>query len=81
MDNLWNRLKPEYKMAIQEHIDSGNYHTAPQNMRTKLQENIFWGELTVETLRDFFAWTNQCLTDMDWEDMFGDRFLIEETNK
>ena len=81
MDNLWNRLKPEYKMAIQEHIDSGNYRTAPQNMRTKLQENIFWGELTVETLRDFYVWSGMCLTEMDWEDLFGDRFLIEETNK
>tara|TARA_B100001094_G_C17993855_1_gene701614 strand:- start:365 stop:610 length:246 start_codon:yes stop_codon:yes gene_type:complete len=81
MDNLWNRLKPEYKMIIQEYIDSGIYKSAPQSIRTTLQDNIFWGELTIETVRDFFVWTNMCLTDMDWEDMFGDRFLNEETNK
>ena len=44
----------------------------------QLQKKYFWGELYVETLRDFFTWTNMCLTDMDWEDMFGDRFLIEK---
>jgi hypothetical protein len=77
MDNLWNRLKPEYKMIIQEYIDSGIYKSAPQSIRTTLQDNIFWGELTIETVRDFFVWTNMCLTDMDWEDMFGDRFLNE----
>jgi len=81
MENLWNRLKPEYKMIIQEYIDSGIYKSAPQSIRTTLQDNIFWGELTIETVRDFFVWTNMCLTDMDWEDMFGDRFLNEETNK
>jgi len=81
MDNLWNRLKPEYKMIIQEYIDSGIYKSDPQSIRTTLQDNIFWGELTIETVRDFFVWTNMCLTDMDWEDMFGDRFLNEETNK
>jgi hypothetical protein len=80
MENLWNRLKPEYKMIIQEYIDSGIYKSAPQSIRTTLQDNIFWGELTVETLRDFFTWTNMCLTDMDWEDMFGDRFLNEDNN-
>ena len=80
MNNLWNRLKPEYKMIIQEYIDSGLYTHGPKNIREKLQDNKFWGELTVETLRDFFTWTNMCLTDMDWEDMFGDRFLNEDNN-
>jgi hypothetical protein len=80
MDNLWNRLKPEYKIILQEHIDSGLYKHGPQTIRTKLQDSIFWGELTVETVRDFFTWTNMCLTDMDWEDMFGDRFLNEDNN-
>ena len=30
MDNLWNRLKPEYKIILQEHIDSGIYKHGPQ---------------------------------------------------
>ena len=80
MNTLWDRLKPEYKMVIQEYIDSGLYTYGPQNIRQKLQDNLFWGELTVETLRDFFTWTNMCLTDMDWEDMFGDRFVEKDNN-
>ena len=77
MNTLWNRLKPEYKTVIEEHIDSGLYKHGPQNIKKQLQNNKFWGELTVETVRDLFSWTSISLTDMDWEDMFGDRFLIE----
>ena len=64
-------------MVLEEYIDSGLYKYGPQNIKKQLQNNKFWGELTVETVRDLFSWTNMCLTDMDWEDMFGDRFLIE----
>tara|TARA_R100000278_G_scaffold28942_1_gene26324 strand:- start:205 stop:444 length:240 start_codon:yes stop_codon:yes gene_type:complete len=77
MNTLWNRLKPEYKTVIEEYIDSGLYKHGPQNIKKQLQNNKFWGELTVETVRDLFSWTSISLTDMDWEDMFGDRFLIE----
>ena len=77
MNTLWDRLKPEYKTVIEEYIDSGLYKHGPQNIKKQLQNNNFWGELTVETVRDLFSWTSISLTDMDWEDMFGDRFLIE----
>tara|TARA_R100000234_G_scaffold36687_1_gene21748 strand:+ start:95 stop:334 length:240 start_codon:yes stop_codon:yes gene_type:complete len=77
MNTLWDRLKPEYKTVIEEYIDSGLYKHGPQNIKKQLQNNKFWGELTVETVRDLFSWTSISLTDMDWEDMFGDRFLIE----
>tara|TARA_R100001163_G_scaffold3275_2_gene4916 strand:+ start:672 stop:917 length:246 start_codon:yes stop_codon:yes gene_type:complete len=77
MNSLWDRLKPEYKMIIQKYIDDGNYTAGPQNMRKVLIKYTLWGELTVENLRDFFMWTDQCLTDMDWEDVFGDRFVEE----
>lgn len=80
MKDLWSRLKPEYKMIIEEYIDSDLYTHGPQGVRKQLQDNKFWGELTVETVRDLFTWTNMCLTDMDWEDMFGDRFLYEDNN-
>ena len=73
MENLWNRLKPEYKQRIKKHQEE--YHSAPQRIEESLRSIVFWGEMSVETLRDFFTWTNMCLTDMDWEDMFGDRFL------
>jgi hypothetical protein len=79
MKTIWNRLRPEYKQRIRKHQEE--YHSAPQRIEESLKSVIFWGELSVEDLRDFYTWTDQCLTSMTWEDTFGDRFLIEETNK
>ena len=79
MKTIWERLKPEYKQRIRKHQE--NYHSAPQSMEEDLRTVIFWGELSVESLRNFYTWTDQCLTEMTWEDMFGDKFLTEETNK
>ena len=73
MDNLWKKLKPEYKQRIRKHQEK--YNSGPQRMEKNLESIVFWNELTVENLRDFFTWTDQCLTEMDWEDMFGDRFI------
>ena len=79
MKTVWERLKPEYKQRIKEHQE--NYHSAPHRMEESLKSIIFWGELSVENLRDLYTWTDVCLTEITWEDLFGDRFLIEETNK
>ena len=76
MKTIWERLRPEYKQRIRKHQE--NYNTAPQRIEESLKSIIFWGELSVEDLRDFFTWTDMCLTEMTWEDMFGDKFLIEE---
>ena len=76
MKTIWERLKPEYKQRIIKHQE--NYNTAPQRIEESLKSIIFWGELSVEDLRDFFTWTDMCLTEITWEDTFGDRFLIEE---
>ena len=76
MKTIWERLRPEYKQRIIKHQE--NYNTAPQRIEESLKSIIFWGELNVEDLRDFFTWTDMCLTEMTWEDTFGDRFLIEE---
>ena len=79
MKTVWERLRPEYKQRIRKHQE--NYRFAPYNMEEDLKSVIFWGELSVESLRNFYTWTDMHLTDMTWEDMFGDRFLIEEKNK
>ena len=79
MKTVWERLKPEYKQRIRKHQEE--YHSAPQSIEEELNSIVFWGELSVGNLRDFYVWTDMCLTEMDWEDLFGDRFLIEETNK
>ena len=77
MNTLWDRLKPEYKKVIQKHLDEGIYSSGPQIIKKQLENSYLWGELTIETVRDFFMWTDLHLTDMTWEDMFGDKFLIE----
>ena len=79
MKTIWDRLKPEYKQRILKHQEK--YNSAPQRIEEALRSIVFWGELTVEDFREFFTWTDQCLTEMTWEDMFGDRFLTKETNK
>ena len=76
MDNLWKKLKPEYKQRIRKHQEK--YNSGPQRIQESLSSIVFWGELSVEDLRDLFMWTDLHLTDMTWEDMFGDKFLIEE---
>ena len=76
MKTIWNRLKPEYKQRIIKHQEK--YHSAPQSIEESLKTIVFWGELSVEDLRNFFTWKDMCLTEMDWEDLFGDRFLIEK---
>ena len=78
MKTIWDRLRPEYKQRIIKHQE--NYHIAPQRIEESLKSIIFWGELSIEDLRDFYTWTDMSITDMDWEDMFGDRFLNEDNN-
>jgi hypothetical protein len=76
MKTIWDRLKPEYKQRIRKYQE--DYKVAPQRIEESLKSIIFWGELSIEDLRDFYTWTDMCLTEMTWEDMFGDRFLEKE---
>ena len=76
MKTIWDKLRPEFKQRILKHQEE--YHSAPQRIEEVLKSIVFWGEMSVEDLRDFYTWTDQCLTNMDWEDLFGDKFLIKE---
>jgi len=76
MKTIWDRLKPEYKQRIIKYQEE--YHSAPQSVEESLKTIVFWGELSVEDLRNFFTWTDMHLTELSWEDLFGDRFLIEK---
>tara|TARA_R100001510_G_scaffold11818_1_gene9044 strand:- start:190 stop:438 length:249 start_codon:yes stop_codon:yes gene_type:complete len=74
MKNLWQRLKPEYKQVIKKHQEK--YSSAPQSMEKALKDNCLFCELTVSQLRDLFLWTEQDLQTIQWQDTFGNRFLI-----
>ena len=76
MKTVWERLKPEYKQKIIKYQEE--YYSAPQSVEESLKTIVFWGELSVEDLRNFFTWTDMHLTELSWEDLFGDRFLIKE---
>jgi len=81
METLWNRLKPEYKKTIEWYIEDGKYTSGPQTTKKVLKEHTFFGGLTIDDLKNVFIWTDNCLTDIEWEDLFGERFLKEENNK
>ena len=81
MKTLWNRLKPEYKTLIDYYIEEGRYTSGPQSTKKSLEENYFFGQLTVDDLKNVFTWTDNDVIDIDWQDLFGDRFLIKEKNK
>jgi len=76
MKTLWDRLKPEYKKTIILHQEK--YTHGPQNAEKALKSAVFFGELTIEELRNLLTWTDVCITNIEWRDLFGDRFLIEE---
>ncbi len=81
MKTLWNRLKPEYKTLINYYIEEGRYVSGPQSTKKSLEENYFFGQLTIDDLKNVFTWTDNDIIDIEWKDLFGDRFLIKEKNK
>jgi len=81
MKTLWNRLRPEYKHIIDYYIEEGRYTSGPQATKKSLEENYFFGQLTVDDLKNVFTWTDNDVIDIGWQDLFGDRFLIKEKNK
>ena len=71
----------EYKKTIDYYIDEGRYTVGPQSTKRSLEDNYFFGQLTVDDLKNVFTWTDNDIVDIGWRDLFGDRFLIKETNK
>ena len=78
MKTLWNRLRPEYKTLINYYIEEGRNTSGPQSTKKSLEENHFFGQLTVDDLKNVFTWTDNDIIDIEWKDLFGDRFLIEK---
>ena len=81
MKTLWDKLRPEYKHIIDYYIEEGNYTVGPQATKKSLEENHFFGQLTVDQLQQVFIWTDNDVIDIKWQDLYGDRFLTEEKNK
>ena len=74
MENLWTKLKPEHKETIKGF--QKEYDLAPQSLEKVLKEKCLMCDLTVQQLRDLFTWTEQDLTEIHWQDIFGsDKFF------
>ena len=78
MKTLWDKLKPEYKKTIEWYIEDGKYTSGPQATKKSLEENYFFGQLTVDELKNVFTWTDNDIINVEWQDLWGERFLIEE---
>ena len=76
MTTLWEQLKPEYKEIIKKQQEK--YDFSPQNLEKRLREEVVFSHLTIGELSDLFTWTDTSLTNLEWKDVFGDRFLIKE---
>ena len=81
MKTLWDKLKPEYKKRIKYYQECGDYTSGPQNVEKALKEYTFFGELTIDDLKNVFVWTDNCITNIEWQDLFGERFLIKKENE
>tara|TARA_R110002096_G_scaffold363868_1_gene556981 strand:+ start:121 stop:366 length:246 start_codon:yes stop_codon:yes gene_type:complete len=81
MKTLWDKLKPEYKKTIEWYIEDGKYTSGPQTTKKVLKEHAFFGELSVDNLKNLFIWTDNDIINVEWQDLWGERFLIEEKNK
>ena len=76
MNTLWNKLKPEYKTTIEYY--KNEFTSGPQSVEKALKESVFFGELTIDELKNLFIWTDNDLIDIEWKDLFGERFLIDK---
>jgi len=76
MKTLWDKLKPEYKKTIILH--QKNYRHGPQSVEKALRSIGLFSELKIEELKNLFTWTDTCISDIVWQDLFGDKFLIKE---
>jgi len=81
METLWSKLKPEYKKIIEWYIEDGKYTSGPQATKRALKEHTFFGELSIDNLKNLFVWTDSDLVGVEWQDLWGERFLKEEKNK
>ena len=78
METLWDKLKPEYKQIIEHYIEDGQFTAGPRLTKRFLESKLFFNELTINELQSIFTWTDNDVTTIVWQDLFGDRFLIEE---
>ena len=79
MQNLWQRLKPAYKKQIL--LEKNTYSYLVSNIKVKMQENKFWSDLSVETVRQVVSFTHNTVLEVSMYDLLhGDKFFKPNKN-
>lgn len=77
MKTLWERLKPEHRKTIIKHQESGEWTLGPYEIEKKLKSEYLFTHLPFTTVYELFQWTDTPFIELQWEDYFGDRFLVK----
>ena len=76
MDNLWKRLKPAVKKQIL--AEKELYPYLVNDVKKDLENNKFWQELSIRTVKQVVNFSHDCLLDISMNDiMWGDKFIKE----
>ena len=75
MKNLLQSIKPKYIKLIKQ----SDYKFTSTRIIAKLESSKFYGELTIQEVRDIYDMCNiNALRVSAWDYRFGDNILIEE---
>ena len=75
MNNLLQSIKPKYIKLINE----SNYKFTSTKILAKLESSKFYGDLTINEVRDIYDMCNiNALRVSAWDYRFGDNLLIDE---
>ena len=74
MENLWKRLKPAVKKQIL--AEEEQYPYMVKEIKDKLEDNKFWNDLPVSTVKQVINFSHNSLLDASLNDfMWGDKFI------
>jgi stress-induced morphogen len=77
MKNLLQSFKPKYIKLINE----SNYKFTSTKILAKLESSKFYGDLTINEVRDIYDMCNiNALRVSAWDYRFGDNLLIDEND-
>ena len=76
MKNLYNRLKPEILVSINE--DKQKYPFTTRALKMKLKSSYDWSELSIGNVQSIITHSHVSLLDVCQTDLlFGETFLIK----
>ena len=68
MKNLFDKLNPEMKKALEDNVKK--YPVSVNNVLSSLKSKVIHGDLTISELRELAIWTDVTMETIDWK--FGE---------